>query len=42
MTTGFAGGLLGERLKGVDKTVSRPRRLVFSSPFKGEAGRGMG
>jgi len=28
MTPGKAGGLLGEPLKGADKTVSRPRRLV--------------
>ena len=27
MTSGKAGGLLGERLKGADKTMSRPRRL---------------
>jgi len=27
MTSGKAGGLLGEPLKGADKTMSRPRRL---------------
>ena len=27
MTSGKAGGLLGEPLKGADKTVNRPRRL---------------
>ena len=32
MTTGKAGGLLGERLKGANKTMSRPRRLHTTPP----------
>ena len=32
MTPGKAGGLLDERLKGADNTVSRPRRLYPSQP----------
>jgi len=31
MTFGKAGGLLGEHLKGADKTVSRPRRRGYCS-----------
>jgi hypothetical protein len=33
MTPGKAGGLLGERLKGAHKTVSRPRRLHLCLPL---------
>ncbi len=32
MTLSRAGGLLGERLKGTDNPVSRPRRLYPSQP----------
>src|SRR5574340_1114909 len=42
ITSGKAGGLSGERPKGADKTVRHPRRQLHSSPFKGEARRGMG
>ena len=42
MTPGKAGGLLGEPLKGADKTVSRPRRQRFLLPLQGEGWDGGG
>jgi len=42
MTSGKAGGLLGEPLKGADKTVSRPWRLRFLLPLQGEGWDGGG
>ena len=42
MTPGKAGGLLDERLKGANKTVSRPRRLGFLLHLQGEGRDGGG
>ena len=43
MTSGKAGGLLGERLKDADKSVSRLKAAkFFSFPFRGKVGMGVG
>lgn len=42
MTSGKAGGLLGERLKGANKTLSRLRRLWLLLPLQRGGRPGMG